>query len=63
MKRLFLVGLPLFAGIALAQPPEPRKAPRPAAPVITLEQAGALVGEPTRITIQLKDATPQAIVA
>src|SRR5215211_1041548 len=60
MKRRLLLLLALVALPVRAQPPEP---PKPIAPPLSLDEANVLLGGPTRITLHLKDAVPQAVVA
>jgi hypothetical protein len=49
-------------GSALAQPPMPPKAPRPAAPPITQQELERGAGGPTLITLHFKDVTIQDIL-
>src|SRR5437773_2103341 len=63
MKLRFLLACSLLAAPLCAQPPDRPRPPKPAAPPLSLDEAGALLGGPTRVTLHLKDAAPQAVVA
>lgn len=53
---------PLFTTGLLAQPPEPPRPPKPTVPPISLAEADKVFGEPTRVTLHLKDVTSQEVI-